>query len=357
MSTWDEPAEEELLAPAHLADIDAAFLTALLRQRHPSAEVVAVRAAAPVHGTATKLLLHLTYATAGADLPERVWLKGGYEFFSPLLRAMYANEARFYRHIAPRLPINVPRCYASIAKPDGQSIVLLQDLSERPVQFNIATKPLSPEQAKRVLEHQARYHAASWGQPFLNEIDWLRGTNADPATFAPYWVERRWHKYLAKPRCDVVPAAYRDLDAVRYAVERVFNVYSQRRPQCFCHGDAHIGNSFFDSDGSAGYYDFQCVMRGRWAMDFVNFVPGALTTEDRRAHEKELLRHYLAHLSANGAPAPDFDEAWHEYRQFLMYGILWMMCPADQQPEEICSIETARYIAAAVDNDALGSID
>jgi hypothetical protein len=49
-------------------------------------------------------------------------------------------------------------------------------------------------------------------------------------------------------------------------------------------------------------------------------LTSALTVENRRLWEHDLLRFYLDRLQAAGGLAPAFDEAWLKYRQNALYG-------------------------------------
>lgn len=48
---------------------------------------------------------------------------------------------------------------------------------------------------------------------------------------------------------------------------------------------------------------------GHWAFDVAYFIAGALSPWNRREHEQELLRHYLARLSEHGPTEPTDEEA------------------------------------------------
>jgi len=41
-----------------------------------------------------------------------------------------------------------------------------------------------------------------------------------------------------------------------------------------------------------------------------------LDAEERRANERDLLRHYLSELTARGVEAPNWDDAWRKKRRF-----------------------------------------
>ena len=78
-----------------------------------------------------------------------------------------------------------------------------------------------------------------------------------------------------------------------------------------------------------------------------------MTTDDRREHEQDLLRHYLSALASHGVPAPAWNEAWLTYRSYLVHGFFWAVLPTAWQPVE-CSVPMAeRYIAAMQDHNSL----
>ena len=60
--------------------------------------------------------------------------------------------------------------------------------------------------------------------------------------------------------------------------------------------------------GRACFFDWEAVQTGNWAQDVAYHLATVLSIEDRRAHERELLGHYLAELAAHGGPAIDFEE-------------------------------------------------
>jgi hypothetical protein len=58
--------------------------------------------------------------------------------------------------------------------------------------------------------------------------------------------------------------------------------------------------------------DWQVVHRGHWAWDVAYTMNAALTVEDRRAWDRELLGYYLECLSDAGGPALSFEAAWDD---------------------------------------------
>ena len=95
------------------------------------------------------------------------------------------------------------------------------------------------------------------------------------------------------------------------------------------HGDAHIGNAYVEPDGRVGFVDWQTVAVGPWVHDVNYFLVSALDVPDRRAHERELLGHYLKALASFGVSAPGLDEAWSDYRRATVHGFLGWLCNLD----------------------------
>src|SRR5271170_6050082 len=99
--------------PPRLADITPEWLTLALSQKYPGTVVEAAEFGEAIHGTGTNLALTLCYARQppGNPLPPTLWLKGGYEahfeYMAP--SRIYEIETLFYRELAPRLDVCVPR--------------------------------------------------------------------------------------------------------------------------------------------------------------------------------------------------------------------------------------------------------
>ena len=67
------------------------------------------------------------------------------------------------------------------------------------------------------------------------------------------------------------------------------------------HGDPHIGN-LFDDDGRTGFLDWGIINVGAPMRDVSYFLTMAMSIDDRRVHERDLLRHYLDVRRRGGRP-------------------------------------------------------
>ena len=139
---------------------------------------------------------------------------------------------------------------------------------------------------------------------------------------------------------------------------RVVSPRWNQGPVCLNHGDSHLGNTYFDVDGAFGFFDWQASGMRTWAHEVSYFLGANLTVEDRRASERDLLQGYLDQLGALGVAAPSFDEAWHDYRCWMIRSlVVWIVNRDDYQARTVNLTNTERAGAAVVDLDSLAVID
>jgi aminoglycoside/choline kinase family phosphotransferase len=304
-----------------------------------------------------KMRLSLSYAGA-TDLPAAMVLKGGLdipEVGNIVGLTGYAREVEFFNDVAPELDINIPRSFFGAVDPDsGQALVLLEDLNERGVTFGHATSPISPDTAVVALDMMARYHALWWESPRLDPLARFPGV-LEPIILYLLGPEN-WEACMARPRADAVVAEMRDRERVQAAVRAMWE-RNKEAPRCFIHGDPHLGNMYFEPDGSPGFLDWQGAMCGTWAHDVTYFVIGSLDIEDRRKHERDLIAGYLERLASYGAPAPGWDDAWIAYRRNVMHGFMWVVNPEALQPEDVNTACATRFATAAVDLDTMAALE
>jgi aminoglycoside phosphotransferase (APT) family kinase protein len=117
-----------------------------------------------------------------------------------------------------------------------------------------------------------------------------------------------------------------------------------------------LGNTYITADGQPTFFDWQAVCLGPPLDDVAYFLTGALETADRRACERDLLRHYLRALTAHGAAAPSHDEAWNSYRCYSVHGILWAVTPPMMQTRINVRAMAERHAAAIIDLDGLHAV-
>jgi aminoglycoside phosphotransferase (APT) family kinase protein len=94
----------------------------------------------------------------------------------------------------------------------------------------------------------------------------------------------------------------------------------QHGPSTVIHGDTHIGN-LFDDHGRTGFLDWGIINVSTPMRDVSYFLNMAMAIEDRRAYDRELIRHYLDCRNAHGGATISFDDAWHAHRVHAAYTV------------------------------------
>jgi hypothetical protein len=338
--------------PMKVEDITSEWLGRALAR-----DVSAVEIRTVLHGTATKVLV-----SAGTDDgPLDLCVKGGFdEAIRPLAAQGYLTEARFFSEVAPSLGCPLPRCwYSGADESAGQGIVVLDDLGAAGARFGRPTEPWHPDLVARALELLARLHAGAWGGRGLDRLSWLRaGPEMIRHNITAILSEESWAYHLAKPKGKLVPEPLLDRARVLRGIERMW-VHDDRddAARTLTHGDAHLGNTYVDADGTPGFLDWQSAAIGPWSSDVGYFLGGALSVDDRRTHDQDLIRLYLAALAAGGGPHLGFDEAWMAVRRRHLHGLCWLLIPEQMQPEDYSAAMAERYATAAIDHDTLGLLE
>jgi hypothetical protein len=353
------------IAPPSSQGLTAEWLTQALCHGHPGTEVVSFDLGAIDHGSNARQAITVLYNRAGneAELPRAMFAKSTPRFTQRLaggLTGAAVTEVGFYTQLRPELgDIEAPRGYYGIADARScRSVILMEDIANRVEAFgNPAKHYIDRGKAESMMELLADVHAGMWDDPRLDrEFPWLRttqefqnhlnatvnferrmlvGVNRSHALAPPEFIRRR---------ADVFPALQRSLE---------LNV---RRPQSLIHFDVHLANWYITKDGRMGLADWGCLVKGNWAIDFAYAVAAALTVEDRRAWERELLELYLTRLGEAGGVPPKFDDAWLAYRQqtfhgltFWLYTIGYGRMQPKMQPDDVCEAIVHRTTHAVTD--------
>lgn len=349
------PVTANVTFPNKPADITADWLTEVLAPSFPGTVVTSLHQADILGGTATKVRLVLDYNRAGHEhgLPPTMWAKagfGGHELAADML-CFYKAEVNFYAGAAEALDLGLPRCYYAGMDPEGgEALLLLEDLLARNTSFCTAGDAASPDLVAAGLDFQARFHAATW-----------RGEGCDGLAVYPGGLrgilrqvmgDAHWSKSVAKPRGNVLYEPLRDAPTMRRAVEALW-AWDAANAVCRVHGDAHLGNTYVGRDGAPGFIDWQMTGLGHWSFDVAYFISGSLTPDDRRANERDLLRHYLQCLDEYGGLPAVFDEAWDAYRRHQLHGVFHTANADEMYPEETNCTVIERHSIAIRDLDTL----
>ena len=364
--------------PTDPNDLTPEILTAAISSERPGLiverlEVVqAFYAATGQASTADRVILNLDYAKEAASaaaaegLPRRVVLKT--MLVSPHAPAvMYETEVRFYREIRPLVPFETPAYYGSLFDPEsGQFGIVLEDLTERGVVFPNVTMPTSMGQIRSLLRNLAALHAKYWESPKLvTDFAWMatpKGGGMEElfkgivAVIMGHIEKEPWRGEILEPIGRSVPDLHADM--LKVAAGPL-----EDGPRTLLHGDTHIGNTYrVDGEGDGdetGLLDFQLSLRGCYSRDLTYILTTALSIEERRKHERELIEFYLGELARGGVErVPTMDEAWLLHRQSALWGLVvgWLTCPTANYGREITEENIRRLAQIVIDLDSVSTV-
>lgn len=344
------------LVPTRLEEVTAEWLTTVLSVRYPGVCVTRLTVGTVIWGTATKARLTLDYNEAGHHhrLPPTVWIKAGLEAHSQSadLLAVYAGEYGFFTEIADQLSIDKPYCYAALRDAEsGACALVLEDLLARNALFGHASKPLDQNQAMALVAELARLHAGFWGK----DVRGISRLAPGGALIAGGVIENlfdvaNWEGCRAGVRGAGLIGLFDDRQFLSDKMMALLR-FDAEHANTIVHGDPHLGNLFIDPERGPAFLDWQTVMHGFWAHDVAYALVTALSVDDRRAGERELIAHYGVTLADLGVTL-DPQEAWDEYRRHLLYGVAWALCRPEWQPDEVCGVNAERALAAITDHQS-----
>jgi len=291
-------------------DLTPAALTALVAARHPCARVTAVRVDDVREVTNTHVPITLEYA-APVGLPSTMFVKMVPR--DPARRRQVAQtdmgrrEVRFYDELAPQLAFRVPTVFGAAYDPaDGSFVLCMEDLAATGCTVSDGTVGVPADGAATALTELAGLHAR-YEPPArrAGEVPWV----PTPTRGSPYAVTMLADALDRHP--DRLSPDFRAIAAIYVAHSDALQDVWHGDHDTVIHGDPHIGN-LFDDHGRVGFLDWGIIHVGSAMRDVSYFLTMGMDPPERRAHERDLLAHYLDARRALGASEWSFADAWAE---------------------------------------------
>jgi Phosphotransferase enzyme family len=354
--------------PCSPGAITPEWLTAVLCKEVPEAVVTEVEVKPASAGTHERHRLILTYNEAGrrAGLPGSIFTKSLPSVVTRMIGGFNGTarvEGRFFTEIRSQLQIEAPIGYhAAFDRQTFASMLLLEDLvATKAATFCNHTTDVSRAMAEDMIDLLASLHARFYRDTELaTRYRWLAPyprwftIGAEKMSLAHYT-----QKAFAAASHVIPEKILARRDAVWPAVMRALAVHDSE-PQGLVHSDVHIGNWYRTGTGKMGLCDWQCLSRGHWSRDFAYAVTAALTPDDRRIWEKDLLVRYLERFAEHTGTRPDFDASFRHYRHQIVHALLmWTitLCHSpllpSMQPEQTTLAMIGRITTAMADLDSL----
>ena len=235
----------------------------------------------------------------------------------------YLRESRFYQQFAGKKPMAVPDHLFIAFDEDSHDFTLIMHDLPHHVQGNQLAEP-AREEALLAVDAAASIHAAWWGDPILDTLDWPNGTKAVPppldvdvlyAMFWPAFCDRYGDRVSNEMR--TVGAAF---------LGKFSDHYDQRiSPRCLTHNDFRPDNMLFNLNDTAKpivIVDWQTTGVGVGIADIAYYTGTAFDPENRRIIESDLLDHYRKGLRERGVADCDLAELANDYARSAVSGFL-----------------------------------
>jgi len=309
--------------PTTADEIDAGWLTGALTERHPGVVVEEVEVLERHDLTNAHARIAVTYAdpvaaeVSGAPATAFCKLAPTDDRRTAILATgMGTREARFYRDLADRVDLPVPRAHVARHDDDtGLFVLVLEDLVASGALVSDGTWGIPADAVASAFEALARLHAHFAGASVrAAEAPWVPvlGAGSDYGkVMLRYGIEH--HRDRLTDAFVAVSELY---------CERTPELHGlwQEGPRTVIHGDPHLGNLYL-TDDRLGFLDWGIVNAGPPLRDIGYLMTMAMDVDERRAHQRDLLGVYLGALAAEGGPELGFDEAWMMHRLHAAYTV------------------------------------
>lgn len=348
--------------PISFESITDEWLTAVLCAHVPGAKVVRHTLGGPDNGSSNRRKIYVDYNQAGEDagLPKALFCKATHELANRIVLGVSGGargEVNFYNQIRPMLDIEAPTSYfAKLDDESFNSIIMLGDLSDEAQEFCNHHTNMTEARAASQMRLLGKLHGSCYSDPVLRE------RIKKFVTFREFW--NRSLDFGFKDGCiagfkeaeEVIPGRLfkregEIWDATETALDQL-----DALPHTLAHCDVHLKNWYVAGNGEMGLSDWQCCGRAHWGRDLAYTLGTALTVENRRKWERDMVVYYLDELAAHGGPRVDFETAFGYYRrQFLGALAYWTitLCPSpgipDMQPRDI-TLEFIHRLTTAMDD-------
>jgi hypothetical protein len=202
---------------------------------------------------------------------------------------LYEREVRFYQRLAPDLGVRVPNCDGAFYDSDTAHCLLL--LEHIPTNVDLdSIAGIGPTRTAQVLAELAQLHLS--GSHFTGET-WLQDMRYEPRIGnLRLLIQQGWPGF-SRLCADIVDPTFGN--GLGNRLESMMLRMAELE-QTIVHGDLKPDNLHATPDGIA-ILDWQAVGVGPPAWDVANAMVHCLTTEDRRAHESDLLGTYPLDLT------------------------------------------------------------
>ena len=237
----------------------------------------------------------------------------------------YEREIRFYREVAPRTPIRVPRMFATIMEPgDNVFILVMEDLKGLTAGDQVIG--MSRAQVLAAVQTIVPLHALWWNGDQRQALPWVPSVEEQlkMLSLTPQTIRTAWPPFLESIGGSL-PAGCRALgERIIQHLEAILAAFV-KGTRTLVHFDYRADNLFIDdlkSTAPIAVVDWQLVMWGLGAYDVARLAGGSIPPAQRGGHHEEIVQCWHQGLRANGVTGYSYEKAWHDYRLSAIVAML-----------------------------------
>ena len=289
---------------------------------------------------------------------------------------LYLTEDRFYRQVAPTVPMSVPALlHREFDYRTHNFVLVLEDLSTRPgggLRPGDEFAGASGEQADAAARRLAILHARYWRTP----------EEGGPAAHAPslkgfremfYPGSRRTQQYVYMFSAARIPREFPGVLSEEEAAllqglgPRVADHLHKLNsgPMTLIHGDYRLANMLFSRDdpGTFTMLDWQATDIACGLFDLAYFITTCLDADHRRRSEGTLIETYHATLTDAGVRDFGLGECRRLYRACVLASMVRLVLPAglpgmgSKPSAGLTRLFLRRTVSAVNDMDAWGGME
>jgi len=226
----------------------------------------------------------------------------------------FDREIRFYREVAHRVPLRLPRIYYADAA-DAGKVLLMEDLCAYRAIDQV--RGMRHEHVIATVREAAKLHAAFARPEALAGLDWLPlHDHFFDEGFAEHWPAFAACYELRIGR-DAVRLGERVARQLDWLEERI-----AARPVTLIHGDLRADNLLFGERGTSSeivVLDWQLANRSLAAIDIARLLGGSEPAAERRGHQLEVFAAWHEGLLRAGLTDYGFEDALVDFRLGVLY--------------------------------------
>jgi aminoglycoside/choline kinase family phosphotransferase len=345
--------------------VDPGWLTDVLRADGvlPADRRVAAATTAPVDGgnVAHTVRLSLEYDApvpqAPASLVAKFPARSEPARNLASLQGFYRREVRFYRELASRLRMRVPRCHAARLYDGDGFVLLLEDIADGVVYDQ--TDGCPDDDALLAVGQLALLHASHWNDPALAAMGWLNQLHGPDLRVWEDLFRASWISYVAR---DEVIIDRELLSLGNLLCDSSFQhwIGGYRGPRALIHADFHLTNLLFRDPPSGGRevvtVDWQLATHAPPLIDVAYFL-GRMEPTARRRVERDLVRAYHERLQWAGVGDYGWADCWADYQRWAWFGVVSSLLavavtPMSAEEAHRYAAKVSRYLTQALDHDS-----